>query len=197
MRFVLGSASPARLQTLRSAGVEPEVIVSDVDESLITAPNPSSLVGALAEAKARAVAGRVEPGTLVLGCDSMLEFDGEVLGKPGDADVARQRWRRMRGRSGTLHTGHCLLEVAAGGLRRAASVASTTVHFAEPSDDELEDYIASGEPLRVAGAFTIDGLGGWFIRGIEGDHHNVVGLSLPVLRDLLAELGYRVADLRT
>ena len=123
---------------------------------------------------------------LVLGCDSVLELDGEALGKPGDAAEARTRWRAMRGRSAVLHTGHALHDTAS--LRVAAATASTVVHFADVSDAEIDAYVATGEPLHVAGAFTVDGLGGAFVTGIEGDHHNVVGLSLPLLRDLLAEL---------
>lgn len=202
MRFVLASASPARLQTLRSAGIEPEVLVSGVDEDAITAPTAVELVQALARAKASAVAEtqvateQVGP-VLVLGCDSMLEFDGQVLGKPASADEAMSRWRRMRGRSGVLHTGHTLIDVRAKASQTAVAegVASTMVHFAEPSDDEIEAYVATGEPLVVAGAFTIDGLGGWFVERVEGDHHNVVGLSLPLLRRLILELGYTLADL--
>ncbi len=188
--LVLGSASPARLATLRAAGVEPVVIVSGVDESQVADLPPAELALQLAELKCAAVAGRddLPSGALVLGCDSVLELDGAALGKPGDADTARARWREMRGRSGVLHTGHALHDTAAD--RVAAATASTVVHFADLTDDEIDDYVATGEPLHVAGAFTVDGLGGAFVTGIEGDHHNVVGLSLPLLRDLLAELGH-------
>jgi septum formation protein len=129
---------------------------------------------------------------LVLGCDSVLAFDGQILGKPADAEDALKRWQAMRGRSGVLHTGHCLVELPGG--RAAEHVASTVVHFADLSDAEIEAYVASGEPLWVAGAFTIDGLGGPFVERIEGDHTNVVGLSLPVLRRLLAELDLQITD---
>jgi septum formation protein len=141
------------------------------------------------------VAGRDDlPGRpLVLGCDSVLELDGEALGKPGDADDAVRRWRAMRGRSGVLHSGHCLRDTATGHV--AAATASTTVHFADVSDEEIAAYVATGEPLHVAGAFTIDGFGGAFVTGIEGDHHTVVGLSLPLLRELLLELGRAWPDL--
>ncbi len=193
MRFVLASASPARLKTLRAAGVEPQVIVSGVDESAITAESPVALVQALARAKARAVAAELAGAGLLLGCDSMLEFDSEILGKPGTAEVAIERWRAMRGRSGVLHTGHTLIELGTG--RVAERVVSTEVNFADVTDAEIEAYVASGEPLVVAGAFTIDGLGGWFVESIVGDHHNVVGLSLPALRGLLTELGFTIADL--
>ena len=198
MRFVLASASPARLRTLRSAGLAPEVIVSGVDEDAITAGTARELVQLLADAKAEAVAGSLagavaDGPALVLGCDSLLEFDGVALGKPADRAEAEARWRRMRGGRGVLHTGHCLIDVVRG--RRARTTVATTVHFADASDAEIAAYCASGEPLQVAGAFTIDGLGGWFVEAIEGDHHNVVGLSLPALRGMLAELDHQLADL--
>ena len=187
--LVLASASPARLATLRAAGVEPLVIVSGVDETQVADVPPVELALQLAELKCAAVAGRdeVPAGALVLGCDSVLELDGEAFGKPEDAETARERWRTMRGRSGVLHTGHMR---CGEGDRVAAATASTVVHFADLSDDEIDDYVATGEPLQVAGAFTVDGLGGAFVTGIEGDHHNVVGVSLPLLRDLVAELGH-------
>ena len=191
--LVLASASPARLATLRSAGVEPEVIVSGVDESQVDGLPPAELALQLAELKAAAVAGRLAGETLVLGCDSVLELDGLALGKPDDAADAVARWRAMRGRSGVLHTGHALHDLGTG--RIAAATASTIVHFAEVTDDEIAAYVATGEPLQVAGAFTVDGLGGAFVTRIEGDHHNVVGLSLPLFRELLAELGRSWVDL--
>ena len=193
MRFVLASASPARLKTLRSAGVEPEVIVSGVDESAIEADSPAELAGVLAEHKARAVAAMLDGSGLVLGCDSLLEFDGEALGKPGTVELARERWRLMRGKSGTLHTGHFLLDLAGG--RSVRDVVATHVRFADVTDDEIDAYCETGEPVGVAGAFTVDGLGGWFVEGVDGDPHNVVGVSLPVLRRLLIELGYGLVDI--
>ncbi|WP_082556459.1 nucleoside triphosphate pyrophosphatase [Modestobacter sp. Leaf380] len=194
-RLVLGSASPARLQLLRQAGLSPEVVVSGVDESTIRSPRVGELVALLAAAKAQAVA-RQETDALVIGCDSLLEFRGEAMGKPADAADARQRWRRMAGRSGTLHTGQALLDVQAGSVsRRDVAVASTTVHFASPSEAEIEAYIGTGEPLQVAGAFTLDGLGGPFVRRIDGDPSAVVGLSLPLLREQLGKLGLAVVDL--
>ena len=191
--LVLASASPARLATLRAAGVEPLVIVSGVDETQVADVPPVELALQLAELKCAAVAGRdeVPQGALVLGCDSVLELDGEPFGKPEDAPTARERWQAMRGRSGVLHTGHSLRD----GDRVAAATASTVVHFADLSDEEIDAYVATGEPLQVAGAFTVDGLGGPFVTGIEGDHHNVVGLSLPALREMLGDLGGTWPDL--
>jgi septum formation protein len=193
--LVLASASPARLATLRAAGVEPIVVVSGVDEDQVSDVPPAEMALQLAELKCAAVAGRndLPPDVLVLGCDSVLELDGEPLGKPEGPDDARQRWRTMRGRSAVLHSGHCLRDVATG--RVAAATGSTTVHFADVSDEEVDAYVATGEPLEVAGAFTIDGLGGAFVSGIEGDHHNVVGVSLPLLRELVIELGHGWPDL--
>ena len=193
--LVLASQSPARLATLRSAGLEPVVIVSGVDESQLDGLPPAELALQLAELKCAAVSARddLPDDALVLVCDSVLDLDGEALGKPDDADEATRRWRAMRGRSGVLHTGHSLRDIATG--RVAAATASTTVHFADVGDDEIAAYVASGEPLAVAGAFTVDGLGGAFVTGIEGDHHNVVGVSLPLVRDLVAELGHSWTDL--
>lgn len=183
-RFVLASQSPARLATLRAAGLHPDVVVSGVDEDTIVAETPGELVVELARLKCRAVA-VAHRDALVLGCDSVLEFDGQILGKPHDPDVARQRWRLMRGNAGVLHTGHCLRL----GDDEVVRHAMTRVHFAQVTDDEIEAYIATGEPLEVAGAFTIDGYGSAFITRIDGDHHNVVGVSVPVLRELVGDLG--------
>jgi septum formation protein len=199
LRLVLASASPARRKTLRAAGIEPDVLVSGVDESAVTAERADELCLMLARLKAEAAAGRLGaegaagPGTYVLGCDSVLEFEGEILGKPVDAADAVQRWLAMRGKAGVLHTGHCLIEATTG--RHAEQVASTIVHFAHLSDEEITDYVKTGEPLQVAGAFTIDGLGGPFVERIEGDPGTVVGLSLPLLRRLLATFGVRITDL--
>ena len=195
-RLVLGSASPARLATLRSAGLGPEVVVSGVDESQVGTDDPALLALELARLKAEAVAAGLDPAdgpAWVIGCDSVLEIDGAVHGKPADAAEAQARWQRMRGRSGVLHTGHCLVDTADG--RVVARSADTLVHFAEPSDAEIDAYVATGEPLKVAGAFTIDGLGGAFVRGLEGDPHTVVGIGLPLLREMFAELGVRWTDL--
>jgi septum formation protein len=192
-RLVLASASPARLALLREAGIEPEVVVSGVAEDDVTGP-PYDVALTLAVRKAMAVA-PTQHDVLVLGCDSVLDLDGEALGKPADAADAVERWHLMRGRSGILRTGHCLVDTRTG--RDAAEVASTTVHFADISDEEVTAYVATGEPLRVAGAFTIDGLGGPYVDGVEGDPHTVVGLSLPLLRRMLTDVGSSLAELRT
>ena len=193
--LVLASQSPARLATLRAAGIEPVVVVSGVDEDRLGPLPPAELALQLAELKCAAVAARddLPEGALVLGCDSVLELAGEALGKPGSVEQATRRWQAMRGRSGVLLTGHSLRDTATGHV--ASATAATTVHFADVTDEEIAAYVASGEPLQVAGAFTIDGLGGAFVTGIEGDHHNVVGVSLPLVRALLAELGHSWTDL--
>ncbi len=193
-RLVLASQSPARLGLLRQAGLAPEVIVSGVDEDALSAPSPAELALVLAKAKADAVAGRPEAaGALIIGCDSVLELDGQALGKPADAEDATARWKSMRGRSGVLRTGHCVIDTATGG--RASKTASTVVRFGEPTDAEIAAYVASGEPLYVAGAFTLDGRSAPFVDSIEGSHGNVIGLSLPLLRALLGELGMSITDL--
>ena len=192
MRVVLASASPARLAVLRGAGLDPEVIVSGVDEDAFSADGTAELVQALAAAKATAVAGSLDSG-LVIGCDSMLDLSGQAFGKPASAAEAIERWRGMRGRSGTLYTGHCVIDAAAG--KQASAVAATTVRFGNPTDEEIEAYIATEEPLAMAGAFTIEGLGGWFVDSIDGDHNNVIGISLPLLRSLLARFGVTIPDL--
>jgi septum formation protein len=200
---VLASASPARRSTLVNAGVDVQVVVSAVDEDAVVArygvTDPRDIALVLARAKAEDVASRadLDPQAVVLGCDSVLELGGATHGKPTSAAEAVARWRQMRGRSGVLHTGHWVVDLRAdvgpsatvppGGTLGA--VASTTVHFADLTDAEIDAYVATGEPLAVAGAFTTDGLGGAYVRGIEGDHHTVVGVSLPLLRELLAELG--------
>ena len=189
---MLASASPARLRLLRDAGLDPVVVVSGVEESGVTAADPRSLVEELARLKAVAVAAG-QPNSLVVGCDSMLELGGEVLGKPADAADALARWKRMRGQTGTLLTGHVVVDTAAG--RTASGVAATQVRFGNPTDVEIAAYIATGEPLHVAGAFTLDGRSAPFIDGIDGDPGNVIGLSLPLLRQLLAELDVAIHEL--
>jgi septum formation protein len=195
-RFVLASASPARRSLLEAAGVTPEIVVSGVDESIADESDPDRLCVRLARLKATAVAAslnstRSAPTTVVLGCDSVLAFEGAVFGKPVDAPDATRRWQAMRGRRGVLHTGHCLIDVAA--RRRAEEASRTGVQFADVSDAEIASYVRTGEPLAVAGGFTIDGLGGWFVERLDGDHGTVVGLSLPLLRRLLAQLGLSVS----
>jgi septum formation protein len=179
---------------LRDAGIDPTVMVSGVDESGVEHTDPHQLVAALAAAKADAVAGQVRSGdVLVLGCDSMLVFDGATIGKPGTFEAATERWHRLRGHSGELVTGHCLIDTSTG--RRASGVGATTVHFGRPSDAEIAAYVETGEPLEVAGGFTLDGRAAPFIDGIDGDASNVIGLSLPLLRRLLAEVGVGITEL--
>ncbi len=193
IRLVLASASPARRETLTRAGIRFDVEVSGVDEDAVTAATTAQLVQRLADLKAEDVAARHPAGTLVLGCDSLLELDERPLGKPATCEDAAQRWRQMRGSSGLLYTGHSLVDV--GNDARIRATVATTVRFAEVSDAEIDLYCATGEPERVAGAFTVDGLGGWFVEAVDGDHHNVVGLSLPTLRKMLQTLGYGLVDL--
>jgi septum formation protein len=194
-RLVLASASPARLSLLRQAGLAPEVVVSHVDESAVRAPRVAEQVALLAAAKAAEVA-RNEKDALVIGADSLLEFSGKPLGKPADAAEARERWRRMSGHSGILHTGQALFDVQDGSVvSRDIAVASTVVYFASPTPQELEAYVATGEPLAVAGAFTLDGLGSPFVRRVEGDPAAVVGLSLTLLRTQLSKRDLAITDL--
>jgi septum formation protein len=186
-RWLLASASPARLASLRAAGLDPDVAVSGVDEDQADG-TPAQTVLMLARWKAEAVH-RACPQThaLVLGCDSLLDVDGVAFGKPGDPASALARWAEVAGRPGVLRTGHWLIDAASG--RAAGEVASTTVWFGRPSADELAAYVASGEPLEVAGGFTIDGLGGWFVDRIDGDAGTVIGVSLPTVRRLLDQVG--------
>lgn len=215
--LVLASASPARLSTLKLAGITAAVQVSEVDEDAVLADGASRFgdlaaadaVLLLAEAKADDVARKVEAGEtdlpegdddrIVLGCDSMLELNSEIYGKPHSAEQARERWKLMRGSTAVLHTGHWLIDVrpsdSGGTGATLGATSSTTVHFADVTDSEIDDYVASGEPLEAAGGFTIDGRGGPFVRGITGDHHGVVGLSLPLLRELLSELNIQITQL--
>jgi septum formation protein len=203
-RVVLGSASTGRLGVLRQAGLDPLVVVSGVDEdavmaSLAGAP-PEKVVSGLAAAKADEVfthlPAAVAADCVVIGCDSMLLLDGQLCGKPGDADTARRQWQAMSGRTAQLHSGHAVLVVRDGAVtHRLADTGVTAVHFGSPTGADLEAYLESGEPLGVAGGFTLDGLGGWFIEGIDGDPSNVIGLSLPLLRRMLAAAGISIADL--
>ena len=204
-RVVLGSASPGRLKVLRQAGIDPLVVVSGVDEDAVIAAlgsdtSPDDVVRSLAEAKADQVVtildARVAADCVVISCDSMLYIDGRLVGKPASADAARNQWRSMGGRSGQLYTGHCLLRQLDGKVsQRAVESSVTTVHFGTPTTADLEAYLDSGEPFSVAGGFTLDGLGGWFVDRIEGDASNVIGLSLPLTGTMLQRVGLSVAEL--
>lgn len=204
-RVVLGSASTGRLRVLRSAGIDPLVAVSGVDEDAIIErlgrdADPAVVVNALAEAKADAVRRGLDEQTIVdcvvIGCDSMLFVDGQLSGKPGTPEETRRRWQAMAGREGRLFTGHCVLRVRDGEVAASAAAAEvTTVRFGVPTEAELDAYIATGEPLGVAGAFTLDGLGGWFIDGVDGDPSNVVGLGLAITRRLFETVGLAIGEL--
>lgn len=207
-KLVLASTSPARLRLLRDGGIDPITIAPGVDEELLTnnalqsgeISNTADMVLLLAKAKAEAVLNHPDAqGALIIGCDSSLDLDGESLGKPHEADVAIERWRSMRGRSGRLYTGHWLIDNRDSQTtgKSVGKATNTTVHFANVTDDEIIAYVGTGEPLQVAGAFTIDGLGGAFIRAIEGDSHTVVGLSLATLRELCIKLGIDYPSLWT
>jgi nucleoside triphosphate pyrophosphatase len=204
-RLVLASASAGRRKVLRQAGIDPLVIVSGVDEDAVAAgldpeATPGHVTTALAAAKADAVA-RILDRTLasdcvVIGCDSMLYRDGELLGKPTSADAAREGWRKMAGNSGELYTGHCVIRLRDNVIAyRGADATSTTVHFGVPTAADLDAYIGHGEPMAVAGGFTLDGLGGWFIDGVDGDPSSVIGIGLPLTRQLLANAGLSISEL--
>jgi nucleoside triphosphate pyrophosphatase len=190
--LVLASGSAGRLGVLRSAGIDPEVVVSGVDETVEEHLDTATVVGLLAERKASAVAA-LRPDALVLGCDSMLDLDGRAFGKPASPERAAEMWARLSGREGTLFTGHCLIQPGSG--RWARGVGRTVVRFGSPTDAEVVAYVATGEPMRVAGGFTIDGLAAPFVESIDGSHTNVIGLCMPLLRRMLADLGLAITDL--
>ena len=204
-RVVLASASPGRRKVLRQAGIDPLVIVSGVDEDAVVArldpdATPGAVTTALAAAKADAVAHVLDPDVaadcVVIGCDSMLYRDGELRGKPSSAAAARTGWQEMGGTSGTLYTGHCVIRLQDNTITyRAADATATTVNFGVPSPADLDAYVASGEPTAVAGGFTLDGLGGWFIDGVDGDPSAVIGIGLPLTRRLLEHVGLSIAEL--
>ncbi len=202
--FILASASPARRRLLQGAGIDPIVRPSDFDESLVQSAEPSLLVKTLALRKAEAIAlplqaqGIKQP-TLILGCDSILAIHGEIHGKPADAAEAIARWQMMRGHIGQLYTGYALLKLEPTATTPALLTTllrseATQVQFADVSDRQIAAYVATGEPLYCAGCFALEGKGGAFIEKIEGCHTNVIGLSLPVLRQMLNELGYDITD---
>ncbi len=189
--FVLASASPARRRLLQMAGIEPVVCTSHFDESLVQDPDPGVLVETLARCKAETVASEFPQG-LVLGCDSVLALHGEIHGKPANPEEAIARWRQMRGQVGELYTGHALLDRTR--HRQVVRHRVTRVHFASVSDSEIEAYVATGEPLMCAGCFALEGQGSLFVEKLDGCHTNVIGLSMPLLRQMLTELGYQVVD---
>ncbi|MBA4026277.1 MAG: septum formation inhibitor Maf [Gordonia sp.] len=204
-RFILASASPARLRILQAAGLDPAVHVSDVDEDALIADigssaPPADIVAALARAKADSVVAALDPGlredAVLVGCDSMLHHGGALTGKPHTAAAARAQWHAMRGTEAELLTGHCLVRLIGGEIAATASrTVATTIRFSSPTDAQIDAYVATEEPLAVAGAFTLDGRGGWFVDGIDGDPSSVIGISLPLVRSLLDDVGVSITDL--
>lgn len=190
-QLVLASASPARLRLLHRAGMDPVVCQSGFDESQVQERDPSALVTKLASCKAQAVAKQYQD-SLIVGCDSVLVVAGEIYGKPENETVAIARWQQMRGNQGQLYTGHALVDQTQ--EHSLVRYGLTTVYFSDISDRAIADYVATGEPLKCAGGFALEGRGGLFVETIEGCHSNVIGLSLPLLRQMLAELGYMVTD---
>lgn len=191
--FILASASPARRQLLKTVGIDPIVQPSQFDESQITTTAPEALVTTLATGKAEVVAQQHHPPALVLGCDSVLELGGDIYGKPKGIEDAIARWQTMRGQTGRLLTGHTLIDLKQN--RQLVRCQITEVDFAPLTDAQIRAYVETSEPLHCAGCFALDGRGGLFVDRIRGCHSNVIGLSLPLLRQMLAELGYDVAAL--
>ena len=191
-KFVLASASPARRQLLQAAGIKPLVCQSNFDESQIQIADPAELVQTLAYHKAKSVAEKFQEPALVLGCDSVLALGGEIHGKPANPTEAIARWQKMRGQTGQLFTGHALIDLEQDKTLVRHQV--TQVDFAPLSDRQIAAYVATGEPLQCAGCFALDGRGGLFVDKIDGCHSNVIGLSLPLLRQMLDALGYDVTD---
>ncbi len=196
-RVILASASPSRKRLLESVNIDFDVLVSGVDEENpeITRLTPSEMVIALAIMKAHTVKNTFDCGgnSLIIGCDSTFEFDGQSLGKPVTPTNAIARARLLSGKSGLLHTGHCVIDTAQG--IEVSDISTSKVHFAKMSDEEIERYVDSGEPLEVAGGFTLDGLSAPFISHIEGDPSGIIGLSLPTLRKIVINLGLKWSDL--
>ena len=190
-KFVLASASPARRRLLKNAGIEPIVCHSDFDESQVKVTDPVELVKSLAWHKAKTVV-PIFNQALVLGCDSVLSIQGEIHGKPANPQEAIARWQMMRGRVGELYTGHALIDVSQD--KTIVRCGITRVYFANVSDRAIQAYVATGEPLNCAGCFALEGRGGLFVEKLEGCHSNVIGLSLPLLYQMLSELGYGVTD---
>lgn len=189
IRLVLASKSPARLALLRQAGLAPEVVVPDVDESAILERSPTRLPVLLATAKGRDVAAQMVSDAVLIACDTVLEFEGRVHGKPGTPEAAAALWRRMRGQEGVVHTGHFVWVRRGETVSQAIRLGTTMVRFVDLDDAEIDAYVATGEPQRVAGGFTIDGRGGAYITAVTGDHFNVSGLSLPLFRQMVIDLG--------
>jgi len=188
--LVLASRSASRRRLLESAGLKPTIMVSNVDEEtdFFNSMKPQDMVIALAITKAHTVREQVNYPAIIIGCDSTFEFEGQSLGKPGTASVAKERAQRVRGKSGYLHTGHCVIDTQK--EREISDRITTKVTFTDMTDAEIDDYIESGEPLHVAGGFTLDGFSSPFIPSIEGDYTNVVGISMPFLRSAMTQLGY-------
>jgi septum formation protein len=189
-RIVLASQSTSRRRLLEDAGLKPTIIVSNVDEEteFFNAMSPEDMVIALAISKAHTVREMIDYPAIIIGCDSTFDVDGVSFGKPGTPEVAVQRAKKISGRTGLLHTGHCIIDTERG--IEIADRVTTKVTFTEMSDEEIDDYVASEEPLHVAGGFTLDGFGSPFIPVIEGDYTNVVGISMPFLRSAMKQLGY-------